>query len=582
MPAPSSQHPFSPKWIATGVSKGIASGAPLLLHPPKPIDLSRSYGNASEELTRFAKAHARVVSNIESLIEKTQREVGSEEAAIFEAHLMMIQDDELLAPIRALIEGERMIPEMAIQKVFAAQIAIFESADSDYLRERALDLRDLERQLHEAHLGHASAAHLTQEGILVAEDLTPSQTLLLDRTKVLGIVTEKGGETSHSAIIARTLGIPAITGLPDALTVLANTPCIAIDGKEGSLFEVNGSHERDYFDARSRDYHAELKSLDAYKGRPSVTHDQHSILLMGNIGGISDARSAIESDAEGIGLFRTEFLFMGRKTAPTLEEQRKAYAEILGLFPAREVIIRTLDIGGDKPIDYISIAKEENPFLGVRAIRYCMKDLPLFTTQIKAMLLANQWGNLSIMLPMVSRASEAIKIRELIDRCHQELSGTPGYAALPYKLGAMVEIPSLIFELKELKTAASFVSVGTNDLMQYSFAVDRMNPELKDLYSPYHLGFLRMMKLLADSAKDAGLSLGICGELGGQDDLLPLWVAMGFDKLSMTPNEVLSKRRLLSKLTLQSCRGLLNEIMASKNEHEIKILLETFHRGLES
>jgi phosphotransferase system enzyme I (PtsI) len=303
---------------------------------------------------------------------------------------------------------------------------------------------------------------------------------------------------------------------------------------------------------------------------------------MGNIGGIEDAKSATDSDAEGVGLFRTEFLFMGRKTAPTLEEQRKAYREVLGLFKGKEVVIRTLDIGGDKPIDYIPIAKEENPFLGVRAIRYCMKDLPLFTTQIKAMLLANEWGNLSIMLPMVSRASEAREIRELIDRCHAELLGTSTYQGNPYKVGTMVEIPSLVFEMNELKDSVSFVSVGTNDLMQYSFAVDRMNPELKDLYSPYHLGFLRMMNFLAESAKEAGLSLGICGELGGQDDLLPLWVAMGFDKLSMTPNEVLSKRRLLSKLTLPSCNRLLQEVLSAKNERELKLILTGFHRGIES
>ncbi len=581
MSSPSSQHPFGPKWMATGVSKGIASGAPLILHPPREVDSRRPFQGVPAEIARIKEALRLVESDIGFLIEKTMKEVGSEEAAIFEAHLMMIQDGELRGPIQNLIESESMIPELAIRNTFEIQIGIFEAADSDYLRERALDLRDLERQLQAAlHPESRPILRFETDGILIAEDLTPSQTLLLDRSRIKGIITEKGGETSHSAIIARTLGIPAITGVQNAIGALKGFNCLAIDGKEGSIFEVENHHQREYFESRMLAEQSDLKSLAAFIGKPSVTHDQHAIRLMGNIGGIVDARSALESDAEGIGLFRTEFLFMGRKSAPTLAEQKKAYSEILNLFPKQEVVIRTLDIGGDKPIEYIRIAKEENPFLGVRAIRYCMKDLPLFTTQIKAMLLANEHGNLSIMLPMVSRASEVREIKALIDGCHEELKNNPAYRVMAYKVGAMVEIPSLIFEMKELKEFASFVSVGTNDLMQYSFAVDRMNPELRNLYTPYHLGFLRMMNLLATSAMEAGLSLGICGELGGQDDLLPLWAAMGFDKLSMTPNEVLPKRRLLSKLTLQSCRGLLNEVLRASGESEIKMILSTFHRRL--
>jgi phosphotransferase system enzyme I (PtsI) len=567
--------------MATGVSKGIASGAPLILYPPREVDSRRTFQGAPTEIARIKEALRLVESDIGFLIEKTMKEVGSEEAAIFEAHLMMIQDEELRGPIQNLIESESMIPELAIRNTFEIQIRVFEAADSDYLRERALDLRDLERQLQAAlHPESRPILRFETDGILIAEDLTPSQTLLLDRSRIKGIITEKGGETSHSAIIARTLGIPAITGVKNAIGALQGFNCLAIDGKEGSIFEVENHHQREYFESRMLAEQSDLKSLAAFIGKPSVTHDQHAIRLMGNIGGIVDARAALESDAEGVGLFRTEFLFMGRKSAPTLAEQKKAYSEILNLFPKQEVVIRTLDIGGDKPIEYIRIAKEENPFLGVRAIRYCMKDLPLFTTQIKAMLLANEHGNLSIMLPMVSRASEVREIKALIDGCHEELKNNPEYRVMAYKVGAMVEIPSLIFEMKELKESASFVSVGTNDLMQYSFAVDRMNPELRNLYTPYHLGFLRMMDLLATSAMEAGLSLGICGELGGQDDLLPLWVAMGFDKLSMTPNEVLPKRRLLSKLTLQSCRGLLNEVLRAPGETEIKMILSTFHRRL--
>ena len=301
---------------------------------------------------------------------------------------------------------------------------------------------------------------------------------------------------------------------------------------------------------------------------------------MGNIGNFEDAKAALSGDSEGIGLFRTEFLFMERKSAPSLDEQRAAYHQVLSLFSSKEVIIRTLDVGGDKPIDYIQIKKEENPFLGVRAIRYCLKDLPLFKTQIKALLLANEFGNLSIMTPMVSHAAEAKKMKLLVDECQQELLSDPSYKNKSFKLGTMIEIPSLIFEMKELKEFVSFISVGTNDLMQYSLAVDRMNPDLQDLYSPYHLGFIRMMKLLADEGQKHGLNLGICGESGGKDEFIPLWIAMGYTKLSMVPGEVLSKRRLISKLTMNDCKALLDNVLQSADAIEVKLKLSEFHERI--
>lgn len=581
MSTPSSQHPFTPEWSAHGVSKGIAVGKAIHFRPRPPVDLGRPPAAPSLEQERFRLAKDQVVQNIRGLIEKTAKEVGPEEAQIFEAHLMMIEDPELLDPIRAGIESGAL-PEKSVKETFAVQISIFEASDSEYLRERALDLRDLESQLLDELQPYdgLKIQDIRTPGILLAEDLTPSQTLLLDRTKILGILTEHGGETSHSAIIARTLGIPAVTGIRNLLSSIPASAEIAIDGKEGSVFLFPPPVACAYFDNRAREYQAELTTLQAFKGKPSVTHDQHSIRLMANIGGVEDAKHAREGDSEGVGLFRTEFLFMGRKKAPTQEEQRDAYRSVLSLMETHEVVIRTLDVGGDKPIDYIRIPKEENPFLGVRALRYCFQDLLLFKTQIKAMLLANEWGNLSIMVPMVSRASEAAQVKRIVEECHQELHLDPTYRAKPFKLGAMVEIPSLVFEMKELRESVSFVSVGTNDLMQYSFAVDRMNPALKNLYTPYHLGFLRMMKYLADEAIRHDLDLGICGELGGQDDLLPLWVAMGYRKLSMTPTEVLAKRRLLSRLTVSTCNAILREVLDAKDGQQMKLILTEFMKGV--
>jgi phosphotransferase system enzyme I (PtsI) len=575
-----SKHSFAAKLNGRGVSKGIAVG-PAFVFKPAPVITEASLKPSQDdkvERERFQVAQKAVLANLERIVSKTRTEVGDHEAEIFEAHQMMIQDEEILSPILYSIEQEHTSAESAVLKAFKVQIQIFESSDSDYMRERALDLKDLEGQL----LGELnpsskmSLSLITSPVILIAEDLTPSQTILLDRKNILGLVTEKGGETSHSAIIARTLGIPAVSGISEVLEKVTPGSIIAIDGGEGSLFEIKDAESEKHFRQSAEKQTAEKQKLRVFKGKPSLTQDLHRMALYANVGGLKDAIAAKDGDAEGIGLFRTEFLFMERNIAPTLEEQTSAYREVLNLHAPNEVVIRSLDVGGDKPIDYIKIPKEENPFLGLRAIRYCYLDVPLFKTQIKAMLLANEQGNLSIMTPMVSRASEALWARQIIDECHAELKSDPAYRNKPYKVGTMVEIPSLVFEMRELKEAVSFVSVGTNDLTQYALAVDRMNPALQHLYSPYTLGFIRLMGLLADQAIEHGLDLGICGELGGNDDFIPLWIAMGYQKLSMIPGEVLPKRALLSKLTVSRCKTLLKDVISSKNEHDVKIKLQEF------
>lgn len=574
--APSSQHPFTPLHLGIGVSCGFAVGPAVILAPKKKLDLSRPFSSIDGEMERFRTAHSAVVAHLKQLIAKTGAEVGAEEALIFEAHLMMIEDEELTGPIRAAIAGDSLLPEAAVQRVFRAQVEIFRRADSEYLQERALDLVDLETQLLEQlQPGTAGTVNLAGSAILVAEDLTPSQTLLLDRSKILGLLLEKGGGTSHSAIIARTLGIPAVSGVNGARTSIPEGTWIALDGKEGSVFLAQEPAVQDHFRSKAAEHLLRIRELDSFRGKPSLTHDLHEVKLYGNIGGIEDAEQAAASDVEGIGLFRTEFLFMGRPQPPGFEDQRKVYRKVLSLFPGKEVVIRTLDVGGDKPIGYIDIPREDNPFLGVRAIRYCLKDTSLFKIQLRALLSANEWGNLSILIPMVTCASEARQVLALIEECEEELIQTGEYHDQPYRLGAMVEIPSLIYEMRELRECVSFVSVGTNDLMQYALAVDRGNPGLKDLHSPYHLGFLRMMNHLARECELHGLEPGICGELGGQEDLLPLWVGMGYQKLSMVASEVLSRRRSLSRLTKSQCEGILREVLGMREERWIRPYLQT-------
>jgi phosphotransferase system enzyme I (PtsI) len=577
----SSKHPFAPIVCGNGVSKGIAVGSAFVFRDEAPL-IEKPFQGAAIEVARFESAQATVLKSIELMIEKTKRDVGPEEAEIFEAHLMMLQDEELIQPIKTSIEQDQQTAESAIRMSFEAHILVFSEADSDYMRERVLDLKDLRAQLlHALHPeARSTLSGIKNQVILITEDLTPSQTIGLDREKVMGIITEKGGETSHTAIIARTLGIPAISGLSGITETITTGMEIALDGKEGSIFEATSPNTRDYFQKIILAQQSDQNALTHFVGKKTSTHDLHSMNLMGNIGNFEDAKAALSGDSEGIGLFRTEFLFMERKSAPSLDEQMSAYYQVLSLFSSQEVIIRTLDVGGDKPIDYIQIKKEENPFLGVRAIRYCLKDLPLFKTQIKALLVANDFGNLSIMTPMVSHAAEAKKMKLLVDECQQELLLNSDYKNKSFKLGTMIEIPSLIFEMKELKEYVSFISVGTNDLMQYSLAVDRMNPDLQDLYSPYHLGFIRMMKLLADEGQKYGLNLGICGESGGKDEFIPLWIAMGYTKLSMVPGEVLNKRRLISKLTMNDCKALLDNVLQSADASEVKLKLSEFHERI--
>jgi phosphotransferase system enzyme I (PtsI) len=578
-PTPTS-HPSVPMHSGRGVSKGIAVGKAWVFQPGLQEHSGKKSQGIDVEIARFKQAQKLVLQKLEKIVAQTRLDIGDHEAEIFEAHQMMIQDEELVSPILYMIEQERCSAERAVEKSFQAQIEIFQTADSDYMRERALDLKDLKIQLL-SELDPTEKPNLSklfQPVVLIAEDLTPSQTITLDRKNVLGIITEKGGETSHTAIIARTLGIPAITGVPAAMKFFAQADQIAIDGAEGTIFKIETPELRDHFLAQVQAQASGKQKIQVFRGKPTLTGDAHQISLYGNIGSLKDAESVKEGDGEGVGLFRTEFLYMEREQAPTLDEQTKSYRDVLNVMAPKEVIIRTLDVGGDKFIPYIHIAKEENPFLGVRAVRYCLQERDFFKTQIKAMLLANDQGNLAIMLPMISRASEAKECAELIHECHSELSQIGGaeYAAKPYKVGAMVEIPALIFEMRELKEHVSFVSVGTNDLLQYSVAVDRMNPVLQALYSPYNLGFIRMMNILAKDALEAGLEVSICGELGGSEEFIPLWLAMGYQKLSMTPGEILNRRALISKFNLVRCRSLLKEVLHAKTEVEVKSKLADF------
>ncbi len=572
------KHPFEPHLQGHGVSPGIVQGPAFVLRKKKLVQVETHFQGVEVESERFRLAQRQVVNKIEKLAAKIQREVGSSEAEIFEAHLMMIQDEEFIGGVYEQIKAQKVTAERASELVFEAQIKVFEASDSDYMRERTLDLKDLQGQIARALAAEDDAlfSAIQSPVILVAEDLTPTQTVNLERRNILGIITERGGSTSHTAILARTLGIPAIVGIEGACERLNIEGEMVMDGTDGTVYLLKENGIREYFFLKLQDQAQALRDSNQFRDKPTLTKDGHSVSLFANIGRPSDISAVTAGDAEGVGLFRSEFCFMEQSSAPTLHDQTQKYSEVLNYLAPKEVVIRTLDIGGDKPLTYVPMPHEENPFLGVRAIRFCLQHPDFFKTQIKALLLSNTKGNLSILIPMVSRVSEAKEVVELVHQCSQELQSHPDYRNEKFKIGVMVEIPALVFELRELAGLVSFVSVGTNDLLQYSVAVDRLNPALQSLYSPYNLGFIRMMKFLADEALAAGLGLGICGELGGNEAFVPLWIAMGYQKLSMSPKQILTVRSLISKLDLKLCRALLERVLCSSDEKAVKELLAQF------
>jgi phosphotransferase system enzyme I (PtsI) len=573
---------FSKSWNGIPVSMGHALGHVLIMHAASLTTESLDSKNATpeEEIKRFRKAVEEVLNQMILSEQRARSEVGQQEAQIFEAHQMMLQDVDFQDSIISKIQQDSYATEAAIQQSVQEQMDVFNSSESDYLKERALDVKDIGQQLLESlHSEMRMDWNSIQSPvILVADDLTPSQTIRLPKEKILGIATNHGGKTSHTAILARNLGIPAIVGLPshflnELQNNLANTEYY-LDGSTGLFCSVDSELDRIRLMSEIELEKNKESKLDQFRGKVSQSKDGIAMKLLANMGSPGDLQRVLSSDAEGVGLFRSEFLFMERKTAPTEDEQCHAYAEVLNGLAPKEVVIRTLDVGGDKPIAYLPFPKEENPFLGLRALRYCLANVDVFRTQIRALLRANLQGNLSILLPMVSRATEAKHAVQLIKQWENELATEMGHSIPVYRIGAMVEIPSIGFELSELSHCVSFISVGTNDLLQYFCAVDRMNSTVAYLYQPYQLGFIRFMNQLADSAKKHNIEIGICGELGGDPAFLPLWLAMGYQKISQTSRNVLRSRQLLSHWSVQDARALLDKVLSCEDENQVEQILK--------
>ncbi len=536
-------------------SAGIAIGNAFRLVKANLDVTRRVIDDPQAETARFQAAVAAAKTQIAALVGLATRQAGPEQAAIFEAQALMLEDPALSDGVSASIAKDRVNAEYALKSVMDQYITLLGQADNEYLRERTADLRDVTNRLLAALAGVAyqSLTDLPGPVIIVADDLLPSETAQMDRSKVLGLVTALGGPTSHTAIMARTFEIPAVVGLGETAATIHTGDPLIVDGAAGLVIVRPDPAQLEEYGAAQNRFRRAQAELAELRTAPAITRDGRRIELAANIGGPKEVPLVLEKGAAAVGLFRTEFLYMDQQSAPSEETQFQAYRAVLAKMEGKPVIIRTLDIGGDKQLPYLPIPAELNPFLGYRALRLCLDRRDLFKTQLRAILRASVHGNLQIMFPMVSGIEELRAAKAVLAEVRQELQA----AGIPFRsdiaVGIMVEIPAAALISDLLAQEADFFSIGTNDLIQYSLAVDRTNQKVAGLYNPFHPAVLRLIKLIADNAHRAGKWVGLCGEMGGDPRLIPLLVGLGLDELSMNAGALLAAKKRIRALDSGEC-----------------------------
>ncbi|PIK15713.1 phosphoenolpyruvate--protein phosphotransferase [Halobacteriovorax sp. JY17] len=558
--------------IGRSASPGFAYGKILVLEDlldsvseSKSTDVDKDISKLEEVTSEVVKA-LEEISSVSTL--KEQRE-------IFEAHTMLAADPSFKKEIIKFIQKEKYSLAFAVKSAGLKYMAQFEALEDDYFKERALDIKDITARFLSVILGRpfANLKDLTEEVILVAKDLTPSQTSQINKEFVKGFITELGGVTSHTAIIARTIQVPAIVGVRDLLSSLTNAQSIAMDGLSGSFHIDPSSEIISKWDSEiEREKELQL-ILNNYKEKPTITSDGVALKVFGNISSVEDAKAVRDAGAEGVGLLRTEFLFMETNSAPSEEKQFNFYKQIAEVMVDRPVTIRTLDIGGDKEVSYLNLEKEDNPFLGYRAIRICLDRVDLFKDQLRAILRASAFGHLKIMLPMIATCGEIRRAKEIIEECKLELSekGIPFNERIP--VGIMIEIPAAAIMADKLAEEVDFFSIGTNDLIQYTVAVDRMNDKIADLYSYFDPSVIRLIKMTIDGAKASGIEVGMCGSMASELALTELLVGLGLTSFSVTSGSVTSVRKNIIESSKAESEGLIPSILEQADREGILRLL---------
>ncbi len=530
------------KYFGKTVYSGITMGKVLVLRSNQEPIRRAKIEDAEHEISRVHDAAENAKQQLGALYEKAVKEVGESNAAIFEVHQMMLEDDDYLDAISHIIRTEMVNAEYAVAITGDNFAGMFAGMDDEYMRARAADVKDISARLVRNLSGQEGIDFTAMEpSVIVADDLSPSETVQMDKKKILAFVTVHGSVNSHTAILARMMNIPALVGVTLNLNEIHTGMTAIVDGAAGEvIFEPTGK-ECSEAEEKIRNEQEKARLLQELKGRKNETRDGRTINIYANIGSVSDVGYVLENDAGGIGLFRSEFLYLGRDNFPTEEEQFQAYKQVVQTMGQKKVVIRTLDIGADKQAAYFSLGKEDNPAMGYRAIRICLKQPEIFKTQLRALLRAAAYGNLSVMYPMITSADEIRQIKKIVGEVEQELKRDE----IPYRIpeqGIMIETPAAVMVSDELAELTDFFSIGTNDLTQYTLAIDRQNQKLEDFYNPHHKAILRMIKMVVDNAHQCGKWVGICGELGADTALTEEFVNMGVDELSVAPPMVLKVR----------------------------------------
>lgn len=537
-----------------GVSKGIAKGPLYFFQRSDTTVTLKVVSDTEAEKARLAVAQEQSIRQLKALAEQCQEDAGEEMAVLFETHAMFVEDEDFVECITSLIDEKSCNAEYAVEQAGIQFAAMFAAMDDAYMQARAADIKDVAKRILDNLLGVVDGGIRSDVPvILAADDLVPSETLQLDKSKILGFVTMGGSGNSHTAILARTMGIPAICGVGEALAESYNGRVGYIDGETGQLIIDPDAMTQAALKEKYEKQQETKKLLETMKGQEDITLDGKKMLLYCNIGSPEDVAAVLANDGQGIGLFRSEFLYLSASDYPTEDEQFEAYRSVAAAMNGKRVVIRTLDIGADKQVDYFDMKEEENPALGVRTIRICLNRPEVFRTQLRALYRASVYGKIAIMFPMITSVWEVKECKRACVSVMKELEAE----GIPYnkdtELGIMIETPSSVFVAEELAKLVDFFSVGTNDLTQYTLACDRQANDLGKFFDPHHPALLRAIKMAADAAHKAGIWIGICGELGADISMLPTFLAMGIDELSVSPSAVLPVRAAIRQSIAQTC-----------------------------
>ena len=557
----------------TGASPGIALGKALVIEHSELVIEKKTIENIDKEIQKLESAVKVSKEELTKVKEKALAELGEHEAEIFEAHLLVLEDPELIGSAISKIRDEKVNADYALNEIKEIFVAMFESMDNEYMRERAADIKDVTNRVLRHILGIkvVDLAELDEEVVLIAHDLTPSDTATMNKNMVLGFLTDIGGRTSHTAIMARTLEIAAVVGLNDITKKAKDGDYIVFNGDTGEVIVNPDEETKAKYASLKEEFEEYRKSLELLKGQASITTDGRHVELAGNIGSPNDVEGLIKNDAEGVGLYRTEFLYMDKEDSfPTEEEQYEAYKAVLEGMNNKPIVIRTLDIGGDKELPYFEMEAEMNPFLGYRAIRLCLDRKDIFKTQLRALYRASVHGKLRIMFPMISSLEELLDAKEVIKEVLKELDAENIAYSNDVEVGMMIEIPSAAVISDVLAKHVDFFSIGTNDLIQYTCAVDRMNQKISHLYNQFNPAVLRLIKMVIDNAHKEGKWVGMCGESAGDQRMIPILLGFGLDEFSMSPISILPARKLITSLSYADMQKFADEVLAMGTAKEIK------------